>query len=68
MRTVPVQNPTQLHALVHALEAVSPGIWSGGKFWSGDQINLVWGTVFPNLVLQKLWSGHGEVGLGSKSD
>ena len=44
---------------------VRRGLWSGGP---NSLENPVRGTVFPNLVLQKLWSGYGEIGPASKSD
>ena len=44
---------------------VRRGFWSEGP---NSLENPVRRTIFLNLVLQKLWSGHGGIGLASKSD
>ena len=38
----------------HKQEGTVTGIWSRGTKFSGESIR---GTVFPNSVLQNLWSG-----------
>ena len=44
----------------HKQEGTVTGIWSGGEFGPGEPNSLenpIRGTVFPNSVLQNLWSG-----------